>query len=64
VKFIVSFCTLSKGLGCKISNKGILSPNCSLALEAKAVLKIKHIKQAEQKSFLLATTEATVSSPV
>lgn len=62
--FIVSFCTLSKGLGRKISNKDILSPNCALALGAKAVLKIKHVKQAERKSFLLSTAEPTVSSLV
>lgn len=49
--FIVSFCTLNKGLGRKISNKDVLSPNCSLALGAKAALKIKHIKYAEQKFF-------------
>lgn len=62
--FTGRFCTLSKGLGRKISNKDALSPKCFLAHGAKAVLKIKHVKQAEQKSFLLSTAGVTVSSPM
>lgn len=50
--FILSFCTFSKGLGHKISNKDILSPSCSLALGAKAALRIKHLKHAEQNSLV------------